>query len=224
MITQRPVHFGDVVRNAIVFNMRNQRESLVSTDALLRDVSRLFDLLHERQIDYLLVGGIAMLHYVEGRNTEDINLIVALTSLRQLPEIDIDSQDNSFAQGKFQALQIDFLLSGNPLFAEVQHNYATVQAFTERDIPCATVEGLMLLKLYALPSLYRQGNFMRVGLLENDIASLIQAYQPDFPLLFEKLDQHLNSSDMGELQTIVAEIQQRVERFRRGVGPASLED
>ena len=89
MITQRPVHIGNVVRNAMVFNTRNQRESPVNTDALSRDVSRLFELLHERQIDYLLVGGIAMLHYVEGRNTEDIDLIVALSSLQELPEIDI---------------------------------------------------------------------------------------------------------------------------------------
>ncbi len=196
----------------------------MSTDALSREVSRLFELLHDRQIEYLLVGGIAMLHYVEGRNTEDIDLIVALTSLQEIPEIDIESQDDSFARGKYQALQIDFLLAGNPLFAEVQQNYATVQSFMERDIPCATVEGLMLLKLYALPSLYRQGDFVRVGLFENDIASLLQAYQPDLPPLIEELGHHLSDSDMGELQTIVAEIQQRLERFRRGAEPATPGD
>jgi hypothetical protein len=35
------------------------------------------------------------------------------------------------------------------------------------------VEGLILLKLYALPSLYRQGNFAKVGIYENDVATLL---------------------------------------------------
>jgi hypothetical protein len=43
-------------------------------------------------------------------------------------------------------------------FARVYQAYSTVQEFLDRDIPLATVEGLLLLKLYALPSLYRQGN------------------------------------------------------------------
>jgi hypothetical protein len=50
----------------------------------------------------------------------------------------------------------------------------TVQRF---DITTATVEGLLLLKLYALPSLYREGNFARVGL--KTIATLLYYYQPD---------------------------------------------
>jgi hypothetical protein len=41
--------------------------------------------------------------------------------------------------------------------------------------------GLLLLKLYALPSLYREGNFARVGLYENDVATLLSyfAQRPD---------------------------------------------
>ena len=39
------------------------------TDALLQAVEQLFTLLHERLITYLLVGGIAMFQYVQGRNT-----------------------------------------------------------------------------------------------------------------------------------------------------------
>jgi hypothetical protein len=110
------------------------------------------------------------LHYVPGRNTEDIDLIINVSSLQKLPEITLISQDANFARGTFETLQIDFLLTRNPFFAMVQRQYATVHTFRERDIPCATVEGLLLLKLYALPSLYRQGNFVRVGLYENDMS------------------------------------------------------
>jgi hypothetical protein len=53
----------------------------IHTDSLLQTVERLFTLLHERQIAYLLVGGIAMLQYVQGRNTEDIDLIMAVSDL-----------------------------------------------------------------------------------------------------------------------------------------------
>ena len=100
----------------------------------------------------------------------------------------------------------------------VQRRYATVQSFYERDIPCATVEGLLLLKLYALPSLYRQGNFVRVGLYENDLATLMHAYQPDLDALFAVLAPHLSVSDMVALRDIVAEIQQRIARFQHGFG------
>ena len=35
-------------------------------------------LLRERQNEYVLVGGIGLLQYVAGRNTEDIDLIMAV--------------------------------------------------------------------------------------------------------------------------------------------------
>ena len=118
----------------------------------------------------------------------------------------------------FDTLQIDFLLTHNPFFAMVQRRYATVKPFRERNIPCATVEGLLLLKLYALPSLYRQGNFARVGLYENDIATLMYDYRPDLLPLFEELGRYLSMSDVAVLRGIVAEIQQRIARFQQGFG------
>jgi hypothetical protein len=75
------------------------------------------------------------------------------------------------------------------------------------------VEGLLLLKLYALPSLYRQGDFARVSLYENDIAVLVQAYSPDLPSLLQTLSEHLSASDLAELRSIVADIQERIARF-----------
>ena len=62
-------------------------------------VEHLFSLLEERKIEYLLAGGIALLKYVEGRNTEDIHLIMALGSLRNLPEIEIASENDDFVGG-----------------------------------------------------------------------------------------------------------------------------
>src|SRR6185295_17465658 len=122
-----PVHIGKVVRNAILFKFREPRGGTVSDSALLEAVNRLFSLLEERRIDYLLVGGIALLQYVEGRNTEDIDLIMALSSLERLPEIHKIGQEQDFARGDFAGLQIDLLLTSNPLFETVRRRYATRQ-------------------------------------------------------------------------------------------------
>jgi hypothetical protein len=213
------VHIGQVIRNAIVFNLKNWPENTVNTDALLQNVAQLFTLLRERRIEYLLVGGIALLQYVEGRNTEDIDLIMAVSSLKKMPEIEVSHQETNFARGKFGELQIDILLTRNRLFEQVRRHYATVQHFVEQDIPCASVEGLLLLKLYALPSLYRQGNFARVGVYENDIATLIYSYRPDLEALFAQLAAHLSDTDLAATREIVAEIEQRIERFGKGFGP-----
>ena len=91
-----------------------------------------------------------------------------------------------------------------------------MQRFLDRNIPLATVEGLLLLKLYALPSLYRQGNFARVGIYENDIATLLHYYQPDMPPLLGELSKYLNESDFAEIKDVVTDIQNRIKRFKDG--------
>ena len=217
-LIQKSVRIGDVVRNARVFNFKNWRvaSETVNMDSLLQTVADLFSLLEARNVDYLLVGGIALLQYVEGRNTEDIDLIVAVADLKKLLEITIVHQDDDFACGEYHGLQIDFLLTRNRLFDQVRRDYATTQPFVERAIPCATVEGLLLLKLYALPALYRLGNFARVGLYENDIATLLHAYRPALAPLFEQLQTHLSASDYQAVREVVADIERRITRFDAG--------
>ena len=212
------IHIGSVIRNARVFNLKNWDGTLVNSDALLQTVVQLFALLKERQIDYVLVGGIAMLQYIDGRNTEDIDLIMALPSLKKVPEIELLEQDKYFARGTFSGLQIDILLTRNPLFELVRRHYATTGHFAEHEIVSATVQGLLLLKLYALPSLYRQGNFSRVGLYETDIATLLHDYQPPLEPLFAELAHHLSDTDLAAVHEVIADIQRRIERFGKGLG------
>ncbi len=71
---------------------------------------------------------------------------------------------------------------------------------------------------YALPSLYRQGKFARVGIYENDIATLFHAYHPELAPLFEELAQHLSDSDLASICEVVSEIKQRIERFNQSFG------
>jgi len=215
MTSHSTSHIGRILRNAITFNFKNTSEVIMNADSLLTQVEQLFTLLDSRKVDYVLVGGIALLTYVEGRNTQDIDLIMALPSLTKLPEIKIENQDMYFARGKFGELQIDILLTKNPLFAKVEKNYTTTKQFMDREIRCATVEGLLLLKLFALPSLYRQGSFERVGIYENDIATLMYAFNPKMEPLFAELKKHLNETDMIEARKIIADAETRIQRFRK---------
>ncbi len=104
----KPVSIGAVVRNAAIFNFRKLKHTTMDLDSLLQTVQTLFDLLAERSVDYVLVGGIAMLRYVDGRNTEDIDLIVATNALQTIPEIEIQEQDAFFAAEPFTVFRSIF--------------------------------------------------------------------------------------------------------------------
>src|SRR5665213_827152 len=62
-------------------------------EKLRGDLLDLFSLLHSRHVEYLLVGGVAMLTYVEGRNTKDVDLVLSVQSLAQIPEISVSEQN-----------------------------------------------------------------------------------------------------------------------------------
>jgi len=214
MTIQSSVQIGNVIRNAVVFNVKNWPGDMMNSDSLIQSVQDFFAILEQRKIDYVLVGRIAILHYVEGRNTHDLDLLMALSSLEKLPELKISSRDTDFVRANYGELQIDVLLTQNPLFKKVHGEYSKVQSFLDRDIPLATVEGLLLLKLYALPSLYRQGNFARVGIYENDIATLLHYYHPNTSSLLSELSKYVNENDLAEIKSIVTDIQNRIQRFK----------
>lgn len=214
MTIQSSLQIGNVIRNAVVFDVKNWLGDMMNSDSLIQSVQDFFAVLEQRKIDYVLVGGIATLHYIEGRNTQDLDLLMALSSLEKLPELKISSRDMYFVRANYGELRIDILLTQNPLFKKVHDKYSKPQRFLDRDIPLASVEGLLLLKLYALPSLYRQGNFARVGIYENDIATLLHYYRLNVPALLNELSKYVNENDLAEIEGIMAEIQNRIKRFK----------
>jgi hypothetical protein len=215
MSIQSSAQIGHVIRNAIVFNIKNWPGGTMDSDSMIQVVHDFFGILDQRKIDYVLVGGVALLHYIEGRNTEDLDLIMALSSLEKLPELRIASRDMNFVRANYKGLQIDILLTQNPLYQKVHSTYSKAQPFFDRHIPLATVEGLLLLKLYALPSLYRQGNFARVGIYENDIATLLHYYPTDTAILLKELSGYVDETDLAEIKSILGDIQKRIERFNK---------
>ena len=108
---------------------------------------------------------------------------------------------------------MDLLFTTNPLFRTVLERHSTLQEFSELAVPCASPEGLILLKLYALPSLYRQGDLQRANLYEADVAALLLATHPHVESLFAELAPHVSAIDLAELRRIVAEAQAQEKRF-----------
>jgi len=182
-----------------------------------QDAMDLFRLLRERQVDYLLVGGMAMLTYIKGRNTKDVDLLTSLAALGKLPELKIEDRKNFFARGKFKSIQVDLLLTKNPLFKLVAEKFATKHSFVELEVPTATVEGMILLKLFALPSLYRQFEWERIHVYEADIKTLLALHRPATGPLFALLEKHILPTDLKELKKIVSEEQQRLAKADRDI-------
>ncbi|NEQ40500.1 MAG: hypothetical protein F6K40_31420 [Okeania sp. SIO3I5] len=131
------------------------------------------------------------LSYIEGRNTQDIDLILSRQDLDNLSEIKITEENKDFIRGNFNQLQIDIWLTQNKLFKTILQQFVTEREFGNRLIRCVTVEGLIILKLYALPSLYRQGKFDRASIYENDLLLLLLNYQVDLPPLLKLVSKHL---------------------------------
>ena len=207
-----------IIRNGVKFDMKNWDKENFDPNKIADDVEKLLDILEERKIPYLVVGGIALLGHIEGRNTQDIDIIFSPTDIQRIPEISIDERDKNFARGKFEDLQVDFLFTENKIFKNVNINFKTEQTFGNRTIPCATVDGLIILKCYAMPSLYRQGDFERATLYEGDIENLARRYlMPNPAKKMQKLIKLLAppillKSDFDELKNLCNEIAQRVER------------
>lgn len=176
-------------------------------------VGELFRLLDERAIDYVLVGGIAMLQYVEGRNTRDIDLIMSPADLARIPEFELTSQDGDFARAVFRGVQVDLLLTSNKVFDLVQRELSVPRPYAEQEIVCATVTGMLVLKLFALPSLYRQGEFARAAIYEADIRALSLLPDAEVDAAIRQLRPFVLASDIEELTRLADELQRRGEGF-----------
>jgi len=167
-------------------------------------------------IPHLLVGAMAMLQHVDGRTTRDIDLIVALDDLEKIPGFLLEESNEWFATGTVGPLRIDLLFTANPLFAEVLANHAVTKALLDVPIRCATPEGIILLKLFVLPSLYRQGNIHRAALYETDILQLLLQHPLKVDSLLSQIQPHMTETDINHLRQVLADIQQRIghrERF-----------
>lgn len=199
---------GDIVHAGLAFDPRVVGD-VVDVRAT---VDALFRTLDAQRIAYLLVGDVALLAYVAGRNPQGIELLLDAADLDRVGWT-VTGRDRDFARADLHGLRVDLLLTDNALFDHVRRTRAVTATFGDRTVPCASREGLLLLKLYALPSLYRQGEFDRAALYETDILMLHRGATVDDDALLAELTLHMAASDIAELRAILAE-----QRGRRRFG------
>lgn len=193
----------------IVYLARALRpRSTMTSTTLIETIDALFDELGARGVPYLLVGGIAILTYAEGRNTEDVDLILSGADLDRLGW-NVVTRDAAFAKVDYQGQRVDILLAEHPIFAHVMEHHAARGRFGDREVDTASRTGLLLLKLYALPSLYRQASWQRAALYEGDIRLLRESGEVDEDALADELSPFVAPHDMAELRKVLAETRPR---------------
>ena len=203
---------GEILRDAAAGRLENILADQREPYDLIGAADRLFDLLESRGVPFVLVGGIAMLQYVEGRNTRDVDLIVEPGVATEVPELVVLSEDGDIARANFEGVQLDLLKTSNPVFDLARVAFAAPRQYAKRTVLCATPEGLFLLKSYALPSLYRQGDFARVDIYEGDLLSLLRNYEIAEDELLAHLRPHMLDTDIKTISDIVVELRERIAR------------
>lgn len=210
-VQSRKDDLPSVIRDALAF----QTTTEMNEEALLKSAREFIAALERDKIPHVLVGGLAVLQYVDGRNTRDIDLIVATDDVSRLPGFQLEEMNEWFATGTSGPLRVDLLFTANPVFAHVEKCHSTIRSFLDHKLRCATPEGIILLKLFALPSLYRQGNIDRAAIFETDILQLLHRHPVDHEALLAPLTPHMMASDIKALRQILLEIETRLNTARR---------
>lgn len=177
-------------------------------------VTAFLSLLHERDIPFVVVGGIALLQHVSGRNTDDIDLIISAPRLSHIPELFVRDRNEMFAYGHFSDLRVGVLFAEHALFGKIAQDFTIPMNYGIGVLPTATVDGLLLLKLFALPSLYRQFDFDRIAIYEADIMQLLRHSTNPNSFFIDVLAHHISDSDCKELEITLGETRARLARVR----------
>lgn len=208
---------GEILRDSSAGRLEHILAETREPYDLIGSAERLFDLLESRKIEFIVVGGMAMLQYVEGRNTRDVHLIVQPTATEWIPELVLISEDQDFARADFHGVPLDFLKTSNPVFEEVRSKHSAPVRFGNREVRVATPFGLFLLKCYALPSLYRQGEFRRADIYEDDLLALLRGFEIDEETVFARLAPHMLATDIASIREIVSDVRSRLAKsLQRG--------
>jgi hypothetical protein len=116
------VAIANIVQNALLFDLKNWGSTMPEMDRISQAVQQSFTLLTERQINYLLVGDIALVSYLDGRNTQDIGFILSKEELQAMPEIAIIEENQDFARGVTDLEELT--ITANDIQARIQRFHA----------------------------------------------------------------------------------------------------
>ena len=208
---ESPIHPGLIQFLAQAANLL-RTTPMPDEQSFIQSTTEFLNLLREAAVPHVLVGGLAMRLHVAARNTEDMDFILAAPDLTKLPGLQITEQTEWFAAARYGPLKVDFLLTRNKFFEQVRLHHSEGHTFQGHELRCATAFGLVLLKLYALPSLYRQGKIDRADLSETDITMLLRSHPAEDDTIMNALRPHIADHDDYDIREVQSDIRRRLNR------------
>jgi hypothetical protein len=193
-----------IISDANEFNTQNWMKGMqINPQNLQSGVADFLKLLNDLEIGFVIVGGIAILGYVELRNTKDFDIIIDRHDYAKLkPFLDILNEEGDFANClTADKVRVDLLFADNPIFRYVKYGFEQNLDYEQGNFPTATPEGLVLMKLYALADLTlqyeafgRKDILAKIRLYQSDVIILNDMYELDFPKILRLLERHLSES------------------------------
>ncbi len=193
-----------IISDANEFNTQNWiNEMKINPQNLPNGVANFLNLLNDLKIDFVIVGGIALLGYVELRNTKDFDIIIDRQDYLKLkPFLQILEEQRDFANCvTADKLRVDLLFADNPIFRYVKHGFEQNLDFQQGSFPTATPDGLVLMKLYALSDLTlnyqvfgKKTVLAKIRLYQSDVTILNDMYEIDFDKILRLLKRQLTES------------------------------
>ncbi len=119
-----------------------------------------------------------------------------------------------FAYGDFDGLRVDVLFAEHRVFKMIADDFTESMQYEIGSLSTGNVDGLILLKLFALPSLYRQFDFDRIAIYEADIMQLLHQSTQSDSFFIELLADHMPDSDIEELRTTLDDTRTRLKRIQ----------
>jgi len=135
-----------------------------ATEILQQGLTELAEVLEARRVPYALIGGLAVGYRSLFRNTEDIDLLLSVPQLVlpavledlkargfefDLPTVIREWNSHGMTALRYQGIQVDWLKPPLPCVQEVIDT-ATAEDWLAVPVRVATVEGLIVLKTFAM--------------------------------------------------------------------------
>ncbi len=198
------VGIKEIIYSANAFNTQNWLDGYkMNPDNLPKSVDNFLKLLAQNYIEIVIVGGIALLSYMQDRNTQDLDLIISRADFNKISaSLNVLETDDNFANCEtLDGLKVDFLFTDNTIFNYVKKGFSQKRTYREGSFFIATVEGLVLMKLYAWADLYLNGKLFDDKYLltkslryKNDIEVLLLNYEINLVPLEKILKKNLELS------------------------------
>ncbi len=206
----------DIIYSANAFDIKNWFNTYqMNADNLPQSVDKFLKLLSHHKIDIVIVGGIALLSYMQDRNTQDLDLIASKADFYKIASSlkTIESDENFANCETFDGLKVDFLFTENVIFNYVKKAFCQKRDYQEGSFYIATVEGLVLMKLYAWADLRFNGQLFDDKFLltkslryKNDIEVLLLNYEVNLTPLEKILKKNLDAAKFGLVKDLIDRI------------------